>query len=74
MFDTASFYYSMRMTQTLNAITHTVYSAARGGTVYIYYYRSFYDAEPVRHRHKIPALPLKTAILARMQAWINLRH
>jgi len=39
------------MTHRPNAITHKaysgVYSAARGGTVYIYYFRSFYETKPV---------------------------
>ena len=34
------------MTHRPNTITHTREYRARGGTVYIYYFRSFYEAKP----------------------------
>ena len=40
-----------------------VYSAAWGGTTYIYYFRSFHDAKPVPPWHKILATPLLLADL-----------
>ena len=46
------------MTQRPNAITHTREHRSRGGTVYIYYFQSFYEAKPSAPWRKILATPL----------------